>query len=128
MFRKSFFVLIAALVLTLAACSSGPALSQSDNGGQVQVKVGGQIVIKLPGNPSTGYSWEAQNLDASMFEQVGQPTFQVSGPAMPGAGGTVTLTFKALQAGTASLTLVYHRSWETTVAPADTFSVTVTVK
>ncbi len=40
----------------------------------------------------------------------------------------MTLTFKALQAGTATLTLVYHRPWETGVEPIDTFTVTVTVR
>jgi inhibitor of cysteine peptidase len=118
------------LVLTTACGGAAPALNltAADKGSQVEVKVGGQIVISLEGNPSTGYTWEAKDLDTSMFQQVGDPAFVSSNPGMVGSGGTLTLTFRTLKAGTASLALVYHRPWETDVEPIDTFSVTVTVK
>jgi inhibitor of cysteine peptidase len=131
MSRKTLSLVALAIVLILAtACapSKQVTLTAADKGSQVEVKVGGQIVITLDGNPSTGFSWEAQDLDATMFEQVGDPVFNSSNPDLVGSGGTLTLTFKALQAGTAALTLVYHRPWETGVDPVDTFMVTVTVK
>jgi inhibitor of cysteine peptidase len=99
-----------------------------DNGKTIQVKAGDQITIALEGNPSTGYTWEAADLDTSMFQQVGEIQFQGSNPGLVGSGGTLTLTFATLQAGTAPLTLVYHRPWETNVAPQSTFTVTVIVK
>jgi len=115
------------LVMT-SACSSSPVqLTADDNGGQVEVKAGEEFTVVLNGNPSTGYTWEAVDLDAAMLELVGDPEFVSDSPGLVGAGGTLTLTFKALQAGTTTLNLVYHRSWED-AEPADTFSVTVTVK
>jgi len=131
MLRKFLCVSVLGFMIILAtACSPAkPAnLTAADKGSQVSVKVGGQIVITLDGNPSTGYTWEAQGLDTTIFKQVGEATFVSSDPGLVGASGTLTLTFKVLKAGTASLTLVYHRPWETGVEPLDTFSVTVTVK
>lgn len=131
MFRKILCPCILSVVLFLAtACSPAKpiTLTASDKGSQVSMKVGDQIVITLEGNPSTGYTWEAQSLDTTIFEQVGEATFVSSDPGLVGAGGSLTLTFKAVKAGTASLTLVYHRPWETGIAPMDTFSVSVTVK
>lgn len=129
MFRKTYLFACLAILLVLTAC--GPAritLTASDNGGQIEVKTGDLMVIQLEGNPSTGYTWEAQNLDAAMFEMVGEPEFESDNPDLVGSGGTLTLTFKTLKAGTATLNLVYHRPWETDVEPLETFSITVTVE
>jgi len=131
MFYKILSTAMLALVLVMAtACSTAKqvSLTTADQGGKVEVKVGGLIVIKLDDNPSTGFTWEAKDLDTTMFEQVGDSTFISSNPGLVGSGGTLTITFKALKAGTASLTLIYHRPWETGVDPIDTFAVTVTEK
>jgi inhibitor of cysteine peptidase len=130
MLRISSVLLAAALALaTGAGCGSGRILfTEAQDGEQVQVAVGEEFSIRLPGNPSTGYSWEPQDLDASLFEQAGEPEFESSDPSLVGAGGDVTLTFRVLKAGTASLTLVYHRPWETDAEPADTFTLTVTAR
>ncbi len=132
MYRKlSTLAIILAVFILATACSpqaASLALNAENNGSQVEVKAGGQIVITLDGNPSTGYSWEAKDLDASMFELAGDPVFTSSNPDLVGSGGTITLTFKALKAGTSTLALVYHRPWETGVEPINTFSVTVIVK
>jgi inhibitor of cysteine peptidase len=121
-------IFVAVLILATACSPKKTTLTTSNNGSQVEVKVGRQIIITLDGNPSTGYSWEAKDLDSSVFELVGEPVFSSSNPNLVGSGGTVTLTFKALKAGTSTLMLVYHRPWETGVEPIDTFTVTVMVK
>jgi inhibitor of cysteine peptidase len=125
----SFVLLPVVLILATSCTPAKPAiLTVADKGTQVEVKVGEQIVITLDSNPSTGFSWEAKDLDKTMLEQVGDPTFSSSDPGLVGSGGSLTLTFKALKTGTTTLTLVYHRPWETDVAPVDTFAVTVIVK
>ena len=105
-------------------------VTSSDNGKNLKVKVGEQIVVVLEGNPSTGYIWEAKDLDASMIQQVGETEFKSSNsnPGFAGAGGTLTLKFRALKVGTTSLTLVYHRPWETDVKPISSFVITINVK
>ena len=121
-------LLIAVLVLGTGCGNVNPGLIQSDNGGQIDVNVGDQFSVTLPSNPSTGYNWEPQALDLSMLEQVGESKYESVGEPMPGSGGNLTLTFKALNAGSTTLVLVYHRSWEADVDPIDTFIVTVNVK
>ena len=130
MSRKIFYLIIlVAVILMTAGCGSRQTkLMATDNGGQVEVKMGDQFVIELEGNPSTGYTWEAKDLDTSIFQQIGDAKFTSGNPSLIGAGGTLALTFKAVRAGTATLTLVYHRSWETGVDPINTFTVTVTAK
>jgi len=131
MLPKPLSLLILGVVLFLAsACSPSKQanLTATDKDSQVEVKLGGKIIIGLDGNPSTGYTWEAKDLDSTMFEQVGDSVFSSSNSDLIGSGGTLTLTFKTLKAGTAALTLVYHRPWEVDIDPIDTFAVTVTAK
>jgi predicted secreted protein len=45
-----------------------------------------------------------------------------------GAPGTQTLTFQALKTGTTTLTLGYHRRWETGVQPVNTFQIMVSIQ
>ena len=125
-------------VIFLSACSHSQALqvsppeqlplTTSDNGTKVNAFAGQELVITLAGNPSTGYTWETKDLDASMFLQVGETQFASSNPNLVGSGGTQTLTLRILKSGSVTLKLVYHRPWETGVAPADTFSVELLVK
>jgi len=132
MFRKIPPPILISLLLILVTACGNPAnivkLTSADQDGQVEVKSGGEVVINLDGNPSTGYTWEAKDLDATLFEQVGDATFVSSNPGLVGSGGTLSLTFKALKKGNATLTLVYHRPWEIGIDPIDTFEVMVTVK
>ena len=124
----TLFILVLVLATACNPVNKTVTLTAVDKGSQVDVNVGQQIVIALDGNPSTGFTWEAKDLDTTMFEEVGDPAFTSSNPGSVGSGGTLTLTFKALKAGTSNLTLVYHRPWETSVEPIDTFAVTLTVK
>jgi inhibitor of cysteine peptidase len=129
MMRKTSIYSFLVTVVLLTSCSPKRAsLTAIDNGGQVQVNAGDQLVIELEGNPSTGYNWEAQDLDTSMFKQVGEVVFTSANPGLVGSSGTLTLTYKILKTGTSTLSLIYHRSWETGVAPEDIFTVTVVAK
>jgi inhibitor of cysteine peptidase len=121
---------LAFMLFLATACSHtrSVSLNAAENGSQIYVKVGDQIVISLDGNPSTGYTWESQGLDSTIFKQIGEATFTSSNPGLVGSGGTLTITLKALKPGTAPLTLAYHRPWETGTNPIDTFTITVTVK
>jgi inhibitor of cysteine peptidase len=119
------FVLLAAAT----ACGGTPLkLTAADSGSQIEVQAGDTFVIELEGNPTTGYTWETLDLQGSLFEQVGETEFSSGNSGLVGAGGMQTLTFRAVQAGSATLTLVYHRPWETDVEPIGTFSVDVVVK
>ena len=105
-------------------------LTENDNGKIINLNTSDIMVVRLPSNPSTGYTWEVQDLDDSVLEQLGDAEFESvdTAPNLVGAGGTLVMTFRAIAPGTVVLTLVYHRPWEVDVLPIQTFSVTVTVK
>lgn len=129
---KSRFLFSLTMVLLLVAASGcrsqGTRLTAADNGDQIEVEVGDLIVIELAGNPTTGYSWEAADLASGLVEQVGEADFSSDSPGLVGAGGSLTLTFRAVQAGSGTLSLVYHRPWEADVEPIETFSIGVTIR
>jgi inhibitor of cysteine peptidase len=125
----SFLLLV--LVLTLSSACSSPktvSLTIADKGNQLNINVGTLIIITLDGNPSTGYTWESKDLDTVILEQVGDPVFNSNSPGQVGSGGTLSLSFKALQPGKTTLTLVYHRPWETGIDPLDSYTLIVSVK
>ena len=123
-----FVVLVLAFCMTSGCSSKKALLTAADNGKKIEANVGDQIVVELDGNPSTGYTWEAKDLDTNMIQQVGDPEFKSNNPGLIGSGGVLTMTFKILKAGTTSLTLFYQRPWETDVKPQATFVISLVAK
>lgn len=107
----------------------GTELTQADNGKTVKLAVGKPLVIRLPGNPTTGYSWRTAKITGEAVAAAGDPKYQVDAhaPGMVGVGGTFTFTFNAAKQGKAVINLEYVRPWEKGVAPIKTFSATVEV-
>ena len=112
------------------AIPSAPAaveLTEEQDGSLVALIVGDLVRVQLDGNPTTGYIWEPDQLDTSLLQLTAQPAF-AQRTDLPGGGGTYTFTFKALQAGTGHLRLIYHRTFEKGVAPQRVFDVTVDIQ
>jgi inhibitor of cysteine peptidase len=122
-------VLFGLLLTALSACgaSNEVNLDAGDDGSQVELKAGQTLIVSLEGNPTTGYTWEAAELDEQVLRQVGEAEFKPDSDAI-GAGGIQTLRFETVNSGQTTLNLVYHRSWETDEEPAETFSVQVVVR
>lgn len=144
-------VLLAGLALVASCASSDgtPTGSEPDRGGESTVVPGGEVildaedggslvelrsgqvlVVTLESNPTTGYRWEVSEVDESVLAQIGEAEFQEApkeDEQMVGVGGTETFRFESAP-GSTTLTLVYHRSWETDVEPLETFTVEVTVR
>lgn len=119
-----------ALLLPLSlACGGNDSpkrLTIDDAGTTVKVGNSDTFQVTLAGNPTTGYTWEAENLDQSILEQQGDWEFKPESSAV-GAGGTLTATFKAIGVGATTLRLIYHRTFEPNVAPLKTWDATVEV-
>ncbi len=96
--RILLFIAMVGMVVPTTGCGNTQSakikITKVENGKTIEVKVGGEIVVELDGNPSTGYTWETKDLDASLLQQVGEIAFKSSNPGMIGAGGKLTLTFK----------------------------------
>jgi inhibitor of cysteine peptidase len=86
-------------------------LTQMDAGRRVEVALGGTLVIALPSNPSTGYSWAVVDRLPNALEQTGEPRFLPPGSTQPvvGAPGTEVFTFTAVETGKGKLELAYQR-------------------
>lgn len=132
---------LAVVVTMLGACGSkGDDTSSTESpaagevtataSGPVALKVGQVLVVTLPSNPSTGYSWTISTApDGAVLTQNGELTYAATNPdvVMPGSGGTETVRFTATAAGTTTIVLDYRRPWETDVPPVDTVTLDVTV-
>jgi len=126
--RRAAGLVLVALAFVITACSSEPValtLGPEDAGTTVSVAVGDRIDVGLPGNPTTGYTWTIVAMDDTVLASRGEAEFRADS-TLVGSGGTMTLTFDALALGTTTLELAYRRPFET-VAPEDTFMVTVVV-
>lgn len=125
----TIIIVLVGLLASMTGCSPKIVkLTEVDNNKEISMQVGNQLTITLPGNPSTGYNWEVQSGDTAILGMVGEAQFVSDNSDLVGAGGKLTLTFEALKSGSTTLELVYHRAWETDVAPLQTFTVQVTVK
>ncbi len=117
------------LLAALSACGTTNEvnLDASDDDSQVELKAGQTLVVSLEGNPTTGYTWEAAELDEQVLRQVGEAEFKPETDAI-GSGGVQTLRFETVSSGQTTLKLVYHRPWEEDVEPSEIFSVQVVVR
>ncbi len=122
----SFFLMLA---LFSGCGANGTSLSDADNGKQITVQPGDIVTLTLVSNPTTGYSWQVMEVDATVLVQDGEPEYQQSpgSEGLVGAGGTETFRFKAIGKGETKLNLGYMRPWES-VPPIETFTVTIAVK
>jgi inhibitor of cysteine peptidase len=94
----------------------------------IEVKKGEAFIIELEENPTTGYAWTVSISDESVIRPGGdQYNDESSGEGLVGAPGTHSFTFEALAKGTATITLVYERSWEEN-SGIETIVYNVTVK
>lgn len=128
---KTRLLLTTLIVTLLSACGSTEPLSigMEDNGTQIEMQVGQQVVISLASNPTTGFGWHILELDEGVLTQVGEAEYAQAeaDELLVGAGGTESLTFEAVAKGTTTLTLTYDRLWES-VPPEQTFSLTIVIR
>jgi predicted secreted protein len=84
------------------------------------------FTIALDSNPTTGYKWYADydyhllSLEDEKFEK--EPSEAL---AALGAGGRSVFTFKPLEPGRTTVSLVYRRPWENIVADTRTYHVEI---
>jgi len=127
--------LMVVLALSLMACSSTPqrlvviAPAGSSVSEEVEIAVGGSLVVHLESNPTTGFKWELSDItDQTVLKQDGEAEFVPPEEAIPGAGGKEIWTFEALKAGTSTISMEYSRPWEGGEKAEWTYTLTVTVK
>jgi predicted secreted protein len=121
------------LMVGLSACAGRATgvtvtLREADDGMTVGLKRGDKLVVELGGVATTGFSWEAAELDKSVLKQQGEPDYKAGDSKMMGGNGTWVFAFSATGSGQTSLQMVYHQSWDKETPPAKVFQIKVLVK
>ncbi len=122
-----------ALPGNLATASAPPAskvqtleINRSHNGQMARLRVGNLLIIHLPGNPASGFQWQAGTANTSALRLTVRPQYSPPASGSAAAAGTYTFVFQAVQPGTGSIRLYYVRANESG-RPRDAFAVGVNV-
>lgn len=129
--KKWFMVLFVITLLTGGCRANEIRLDDTHNGMQKELTRDQVLFVTLESNPTTGYSWQVDELDQSILRQVGDSEYKSSAPGNPpvvGAGGTETFRFETVSVGNTTLKLVYRRPWEKDVPPIKTYTIQITVR
>ncbi len=103
-------------------------INKSHNGQMAQLRVGNVLVLRLPGNPASGYQWQAASANTSALRLTVRPQYSppAGNAAQAYAMGTYTFTFQAVQPGSGSLRLYYVRPQDPS-HPRDYFAVGIKI-
>jgi predicted secreted protein len=88
----------------------------------IHLGIGQTFAIALAGNPTTGYTWQA-DVDEQILERLGKE-FEPHGQGV-GAGGQEVLRFRTLQAGETEITVEHRRPWQEESRDTKHFSVRI---
>ena len=108
-----------ASILVAAAIIVGPP----QNGSTIHARVGTALVVRLPGNATTGFRWLPAGVAAGL--RLTSTRYLPAKPVRPGSGGTFVFRFAVR--GSGRVQLVYRRPWERNTPPAERYSVRVAV-
>lgn len=106
------FVILVLLAIALTACAAPGSVPEgklvviepAPNPITAKLKVGDVLELRLPTIPAEGYTWQPQDLDTKILRQEGE---YIADKGPNASGGVTTVRFKALAAGSTSLTLIY---------------------
>jgi inhibitor of cysteine peptidase len=123
------------LVVSVAAASASGAgtcetitVGPAASGTLRMVHRGDRLVIRLPSNPSTGYSWTVRTPARPVLALTGRSFVPPPDGGRVGAPGTAVLRFRVAAVGRRTLRLAYARAWEQGVAPAGAFTLRIVAR
>ena len=107
--------------ITVLVAAAVIGIGPPQNNTTVRVRPGAALVVRLPGNATTGFRWSVAHAPAGL--PLTSARYVPTKPVRLGSGGTFVFRFVAHGGG--RLLLVYRRPWERTTRPARRFSVTI---
>lgn len=118
--RRISFLLVTTVAIgalaTAAAAGTVVKVGPKSNGKIVQLKTSDILLVSLPGNATTGFSWKVRAVDKTVLRPISSKYVPRSSGGKVGAGGTFVLRFRADHAGTTRLRLGYMQAGSTKVA------------
>ena len=101
-------------------------LTHADNNRSTEVRVGERIAVRLPANPTTGFTWAIDETNSRLLALDGTE-FTESTETYVGAKGWRTFTFTASQPGEVALKLKYWRFWEGDASATERYAVNLRI-
>jgi len=105
---------------------SGESGTKEQDGRVLAVRVGDSISVRLLENPTTGYAWTLESIDATLLE-AGRPTYHGEGAGL-GSGGMKTWSLRARAPGSTRVGLKRWRHWEGDKSVVERFAFTLDIK
>jgi inhibitor of cysteine peptidase len=109
--RAFVLLLFAAFVFAGAAAAHSPrviGIGQKQNGENAEVHVGDTLVVSLPANPRSGYSWRLAAVNRRLLRPDARGYVPAAHPPLAQAAtGVAVIIFKAVARGTTTLNMNY---------------------
>ena len=127
--KRTSLILLMTASLGVALPAARLDVTEGENGKELRIDCGDLLIFRLPSNRSTGYSWSFAQSKRCLLGQVGETGYELpkSAKGLVGAGGTEVCRFRALGAGSLTITFAYARPWEKGVPPVRTLRWPVTI-
>ena len=121
---RFLITLIVIYMLTVKADDQLFTMPITNNGKwEIKANLNKYIVIKIRGNPTTGYAWMIENVDhidrnliaplnLNKYNSTNEFITDPHEEGMTGVGGYYLFKFKPLMLGTVNLNFIYKRAWE----------------
>lgn len=101
-------------------------LFMKDNDSAVTANAGTHLVISLEGNPTTGFEWVADEIDATVVTNL-HSKYVKGGSVAIGGGGAFVFTLTASGKGTGKVSFKYWRRWQGNASVSNRFGIQITV-
>jgi inhibitor of cysteine peptidase len=127
---KSLLLSTLMILFATGAKAGMPILTEQDTVREVILKNGVEFVVRLPANPTTGYSWSMTVSPSDLLRQEKAPLYLPSDHMgkLVGSGGYECWRFRFVKQGSAKLSFSYARPWEKGVPPVRRLDFTISAK
>jgi predicted secreted protein len=104
------------------------AITSGNNGSTLEVPQNSQVQLTLPGNPTTGYSWQ-MSFSPGLFVDDENGTYvpDATSGQVVGSGGKYIWNITAIASGEQRIEGIYKQPWEPTYGNETTFTVILMV-
>lgn len=127
--KTKIFILLAlfASIKCTDTIINEPEITEKDNSSTVMYKANTKFNIALEGNITTGYSWNVASIDTTKINQIGTYEYKSNEGTLIGRPGKFIFKFKTVNKGESFIKFYYARTWETGIAPVDSFKIKVNI-
>ena len=101
-------------------------LTRADNNRTAELRVGERLKVRLPENPTTGFTWAIDETNSRLLALDGTEFTEPTEGSI-GARGQRIFTFTTLQPGEVALKLKYWRFWEGDGSTTERYAITLKI-